>query len=107
MSRRIRGRPDGAVRQLAEEFKDFERDHPRARIDLHRRNPAVIRIRIIDPDFEGMDRVQRDDLVWSYLDRMRSEAKGDITMLLLLTPAEAPLSPANLEFENLAHSHSP
>ncbi|HEX7449918.1 MAG TPA: hypothetical protein VF306_20325 [Pirellulales bacterium] len=59
-----------------------------------------IRIRIIDPQFKGLDRVEREDLVWPLLDTMPDDAHADITFLLLLTPDEVGNSPGNYEFEH-------
>ena len=58
----------------------------------------AIRIRIIDPDFAGMDLV--DTLLWKYLDKLPDEAISEITLLLLFTPKETKKSFANMAFEN-------
>ncbi len=66
---------------------------------MKRQNNVSVRIRIIDPDFQGKDRVDRDTYAWQFLDDLPDETKADITMLLLLTPKEAKTSLANAEFE--------
>jgi len=73
--------------------------HPKARLEMYRRGKFILRIRIIDPDFAGMDRIERDNLIWSYLDQVPGDITQDITMLLLLTPAEASESFTNQDFE--------
>jgi len=80
-------------------LKPYLAAHPKARVEMYRRGKFILRIRIIDPDFGGMDRFERDDLVWSYLDQIPGDITQDITMLLLLTPDETSDSFANLDFE--------
>jgi stress-induced morphogen len=74
--------------QIKSALHSYQEDHPAARIDLYRQNPASVRIRIIDPDFAGMSRVDRHARVWKYLDQLPEEDEGDIRMLVLLTPDE-------------------
>ena len=78
----------------------YQYDHPSAEIELYRQNPASVRIRIIDPDFAGINRVERNDRVWKYFDAISDDEQGDISMLVLLTPDETSRSTANLEFED-------
>jgi len=42
------------------------RDHSEARISLYRQNSVSVRVRIIDPSFEGKGKPERNDLVWHY-----------------------------------------
>lgn len=95
-----RGKMDDIVRQIADVLKDYEMQHPRAQIDLYRQNPASVRIRIIDPDFAGADESERQDAVWAVLDHLPEETQSDISMLVLLAPAETSRSMANLEFDD-------
>jgi hypothetical protein len=103
----VRGKRDRVLAAIADALQEYERGHPRARIELYRRNRAAVRVRVIDPDFTGLDRQRRDDLIWPYLEKARSGAAGDITMLVLLTPEEAPHSIANLDFEHPSPSVGP
>lgn len=54
----------------------------------------------IDPDFRSMRWAEREDRLWPLLHQLSYETLSDITILLLLTPEEAPKSMANMEFEN-------
>ena len=56
-----------------------------------------IRLRIIDPDFQGMDRIEREPEIWELLRKLPEEVAVNITMLLLLTPEEAEHSLASQE----------
>ena len=74
--------------------------HPHAEIVTFRQNPVSIHIRIVDPSFQGMDRVARQESLSSAIVAIPDEVQGDITRLLLLTPEEAKVSFANFEFEH-------
>jgi len=95
-----RGKTDEVLDRIKAVLAVYDRDHPGARIDLYRQSPASIRIRIIDPSFEGMERSQRNDLVWDILDRLPDDDQADVSMLVLLTPDETSRSFANFEFED-------
>lgn len=94
----------------AEQTHQIETDETRAivarlqavypRVDCYRYSPASIRIRIIDERLQGLDRVERDELVSPLLNDFPEETQSDITMLLLLTEDELESSPANVEFEH-------
>lgn len=95
-----RGKTDEVLERIKNVLAVYENDHPRSRIDLYRQSPASIRVRIIDPDFEGMGRSVRNDLVWDILDRLPEDDQSDVSMLVLLTPEETSRSLANFEFED-------
>jgi hypothetical protein len=95
-----RGKADKAINQMIEVLKVYQADHPAARIDLYRRNPVSVRIRIIDPSFAGATRSERSRAVWKYLDALSDDAQADISAVILLTPEETEKSLANLEFED-------
>ena len=78
----------------------LKRAFPNAEIDAYRQNSAVIRVRMIDDYFQGKSRVEREEKVLPVLRRLPDEILGDITLLLLLTPAETGRSVMNLEFED-------
>ena len=40
---------------------------------MYRQNSVSVRIRIVDPDFHGMSKADRNDLVWDYLDRLSDD----------------------------------
>jgi stress-induced morphogen len=91
---------DVDVQQIQDVLAEYQRNHKEAQIDVRRRHEVSIRIRVIDPDFCGLDRVDREPEIWKLLDKLPDEVYANITMVLLLTLDEAPNSFANMEFEN-------
>jgi hypothetical protein len=91
---------DAAVRRVLDVLREYEAQHPRARIDAYRQNSASVRVRIIDPDFDELERAAREELVWKILEQMPESIQTQITLLLLLTPKEAEFSFVNFEFDN-------
>lgn len=91
---------DEQVQQILDVLAEYKDSHPNADIAAKRQNSVSIRVRIIDSDFEGMDRVDRDPLIWTMLKTLPDDVFSNITMLLLLTPKEAETSLANLEFDD-------
>lgn len=91
---------DTQVQQIRQVLSRYESDHPNAQIEVRRQNSVSIRIRIIDPDFAGLDRVDREPAVWDVLKTLPEEVFTNITMLLLLAPDETEASLANREFED-------
>ena len=101
MARRDRSaQPDGQVQQILDILTAYERTHPQAQIEGRRQNPVSIRLRIIDPDFQAIDRIERDPEIWELLRKLPEEVFVNITMLLLLTPEEAAHSLASQEFDH-------
>jgi hypothetical protein len=101
MARRDRSlQPDAQVQQILDILAEYERVHPKAQIEGRRHSPVSIRLRIIDPDFHGRDRVEREPDIWKLLQRLPEDVFANITMLLLLTPEEAEKSFASQEFEH-------
>lgn len=95
-----RGRSDAVIDQLIEALNEYVAVHPRAKIALYRLNPVSVRIRVVDPDLQGLDTGERSDAVWKHLSQLPDEVVSDVSMLVLLTPGEARKSMANLEFED-------
>ena len=79
-----------------------------AQADAYRYNSASIRVRVIDPRFEGMSLDERDAMVGPVLDRLPVSIQGDIMNLLMLAPSELEgynrHSLRNLEFEDPSRS---
>jgi hypothetical protein len=92
--------PDVQVQQILDILTEYERAHPQAQIEGRRHSPVSIRLRIIDPDFHGRDRIDREPEIWTLLQRLPEDVFVNITMLLLLTPEEAEKSYASQEFEH-------
>ena len=95
-----RGTSDDAIDNIAAALSALKADHPTAEIALYRRNPGAVRVRIITPDFAGLDGFERSDLVWKYLAAVPNDHAGDISMMVLLAPGEEKFSLINLEFDD-------
>ncbi len=91
---------DRRVQQILDVLAEYRQAHPKAKIDAYRQNVVSIRIRIIDPDFQGVDWVEREREIWPILEKLPEDVRADITFLLLLTPAEKKTSFANMEYED-------
>jgi hypothetical protein len=91
---------DPDVLAILEALGPYKASHPRSKIDAYRYNSASIRIRIIDPDFQKMDRAIRHDLIWELLEGLTEDTASQVTLLLLLTPSEVKRSLANMDFED-------
>jgi stress-induced morphogen len=83
-------------RVLREEFPET---------DAYRYNSASIRVRVVDPRFEGKSDEERDSMVERYLDRLPENLQADIMNLLTFAPGEAEEGSLrdrlmNLEFED-------
>jgi len=96
-----RKKTDRNVRKVIELLQSrYGADHPGAVIEAYRYNPSSIRIRIIDSDFRGLGRIERDNIVWPILESLPEDIRSDITALLLVTPEEKPDSLMNQEFDD-------
>lgn len=104
MAVRIRGKADNVLKKFAQALDKYAAEHAKAKIEIYRQNDVSVRVRVIDPEFEGMDRSDRHDLVWSMLEDLPEEVLWEISVLLLLTPKEAKTSYANMEFDHPATS---
>ena len=62
--------------------------------EAYRYNSASIRIRVIDSNFEGLSREERDDLVEPYLDQLPPKIQQDIVFLLTFAPSDMQRPPA-------------
>ena len=96
----IRGTEDQELSHLKQRLAAYELEHPGAKAELYRQNPASIRIRVTDNRFAGMPRSSRHREVWKYLQELSEDIQQQITVLLLLPEAELKSSLMNLEFED-------
>ena len=91
---------DRIKEQVRTVLRPYEIEHPDAQIAVKRQNSVSIRVRVVDPAFEGVPREERDRDIWKLLETLPEDVFCDITVLLLLTPKEAETSLANLEFND-------
>lgn len=95
----IRGESDSVIDAFAMVLVRYQSRHPHAKIECYRSDPASIRVRIIDPSFEGVDRVTRHEDVWRWLDKLPEPIQSHLSWLILLTPDEARESFSSHEFD--------
>jgi len=96
----IRGESDEVIDAFVSVLNDYGKRHPHAKIECYRSNSASIRVRIIDPEFEGIDRVERHDDIWRWLEKLPEPVQFHLSRLILLTPEEAKMSFSSYEFDN-------
>jgi len=100
MSKLLHEPRDEALDSVGAMLDRYEHEHPGSYADYYRRNDVSIRLRIIDPAFTSLDRVDRHEIVEDYLRRyLPEEIAEDITLMVLLPPAETK-SLMNQEYEN-------
>ena len=103
MPRCLRDQP---VPLLQEKLLQYENEHPDSFTEYYRYNSASIRIRIVDPIFDGLSEDEREDIAYAYIDQLPDSIANDITLLLLFTPYEIAnpettiFGLANLEFDD-------
>jgi hypothetical protein len=95
-----RGKKDSIIERIIGALGLYEIDHPGAVINIYRQNSVSVRVRVIDTFFRGLNRPERSDLVWKYLEGLTDDDQSEISTMLLLTPDETERSFANFEFEN-------
>ena len=96
-------RPNGQdpyVDKILGALLPYKEKHPKAILEAYRRNSASVRVRVIDPEFQGMDRVDRESAVWGYFEPLPGDVQSEISMLVLVTPRERKTSLASVEFEH-------
>ncbi len=92
--------PDPAISKIGALLDVYEREHASSQTEIYRVNAVSIRIRVIDPRFHGVDRVDREEDIWKRLGELEEEALSDVTMVLVLTPDEVKDSFASYEFDH-------
>lgn len=91
---------DPVLKQIIKALEQYAEGHLNAKIDVYRHNNVSVRIRVLDSGFKGISRGQRDDDLWAILRELPDETVQDISLLILLTPAEAKKSFASMEFDD-------
>ncbi|HEU5116359.1 MAG TPA: hypothetical protein VFT74_06730 [Isosphaeraceae bacterium] len=76
-------------------------------VDAYRYNSASIRVRVIDPRFEGLSPEKRDELVEPHLEQLPEHTQADIMTLFTFAPSELQQPPGsfreymqNIEFDD-------
>ena len=67
------------------------------KVDSYRYNSASIRVRIIDPRFEGMTRDTRDAMIEEHLAKLPENTQKDIMTLFAFAPSELQQKPATFK----------
>ncbi|HVS35868.1 MAG TPA: hypothetical protein VMS17_09820 [Gemmataceae bacterium] len=93
-------RLDPVLKQIVQVMRAYEEPHPQAQIEVYRHNSVSVRIRVINREFKGLSRAQREEDLWAVLSRLPEDAAAEVSLLLLLTPEEAKKSFASFEFDN-------
>lgn len=95
-------KPDSQVQQVLDVLAEYERDHPDALIEARRTGYDFIHVRIIDPNFERIERSKlRKDTIWPlFYEKLPDEIISDITRVILVTPEEAPHNGSSIEFDD-------
>lgn len=96
----IRGQSDATLDAIAAALAPYEDAHPSAHVVIYRQNSVSVRVRITDPDFDGTTRADRHETVWACFGGLSEDDQSQITLLLLLAPAETAISFANYEFDH-------
>jgi hypothetical protein len=79
------------------------------RTDAYRFNSASIRVRVVDPRFEGKTIAEREEMVMPLFKKLPKRTRDDILVLLKLAPSEEKVmnnqTLMNHEFEHPLHSN--
>ncbi len=90
---------DQVTAAIIRAFDPYKAHHPQADIQVRRKYDWALLVRVIDPDLTKKDLIERDNELWKYLETLPDSVIAHITMVIPLTPDEAPDSGANHEFE--------
>lgn len=93
--------PDPQIEQVLDQLSEYKRAHANAQVEACRSTYDFIHIRIIDPDFRGVDELDREAEIWPLLNQLPREVYRELMMLVLVTPEEAAYSGSSLEFDDL------
>lgn len=99
------GREDPFSEQILRTLRaKYLPQHPRAEFAVFRYDPASVHIRVLDPDFAGVDIPEREDMVWQVLDTLPDPVVQDISILLLLPPDERDSYQLSRDFDKPSRS---
>jgi stress-induced morphogen len=97
MGRRITKETRQIEEILEKQFPHHPRAYPPA---AYKYNSACIRVRIVDPKFEGLSFFERHDQGEEIIRTLPEKAQSSIFFIALLAPSELETSPLNYEFEH-------
>ena len=97
---RIRGKQDDELKQFSDALAPYAKEHSLARIEIYRRNDAIVCVRIIDPGFRGTGLAEREVPIWKLLEPLPEDVLNQLYLLILVTPQEAKKSMASYEFDH-------
>jgi stress-induced morphogen len=100
------GAIDPTLSEIQQCLEAYQRDHPQSELAFYRRSPRSVRIRVIDPRFAGMRRVERHREISRYLAPLVLETKNAIGLVVAVTPSELTSSGSNREFEDPSPAES-
>lgn len=101
MANLTRGSHDERVMNVKRALDEYERLHPGSTASVYRQKSAWIRVRIVDDRFDGWSQSNRHDDVWRVLSaHLTYDDLLEISMLLILTPAEQATSLLSSEFDD-------
>jgi stress-induced morphogen len=88
------------LKKIVKVLERYTAKHPSAEVEAYRQNSASVRVRVVDPAFQGMSRTQREEDFWFLFEDLPDELAAELSVVLLLTPDEAKKSLANIEFDD-------
>lgn len=98
MAVQIHGTRDPVTEAYAAQLGPYAAARPGAEVDVYRYSPVSVRVRLIDPTFQGKDRSERHKAVWPILNELDRDVLDELTMLVLISPDEQETSVVNRDF---------
>ena len=95
----ICGVSDPMTEAFADQLRGYAASHPNAIVEVNRKSPVTIYVRILNPEFSGQNRVERHKEIWPLLRGLPDETLSELGMLILLTPEEKLTSQSSRNFE--------
>ena len=86
----VLGDADAAVDAIRHALAAYMADHPGSDVELYRADEFDVRIKIVDPGFQGMRRILRHEGVWKYLGSLPAEAAIQAMTVAKIAPGEPP-----------------
>ena len=95
---------DPILTAVRDALQEFRRGHPTAvSADAFRENPGIVRVRVIDPRYESMSRLDQHRELWYYLrNQVGSDAMQEVYEVLTISPRETDLYVNQIFEEDMA-----